>query len=143
MARTAAAQADVVFAVGLPGMKGLHSLVRVLNELRAFGVSPRSMVPVVNRAPKGPRARSELTAALAALTVPSLEAESLPSTVFLPERRVDDSLRDGTRLPDALTEPLVGAFTAVAVHGATAPAGEPQRVQPGSLGSWSDQAAFR
>ena len=143
MARTAAAQADVVFAVGLPGMKGLHSLVRVLNELRAFGVSPRIMVPVVNRAPKGPRARSELTAALAALTVPSLEAESLPSTVFLPERRVDDSLRDGTRLPDALTEPLVGAFTAVAVHGATAPAGEPQRVQPGSLGSWSDQAAFR
>ena len=33
MARTAVAQADVVFAVGLPELKGVHSLVRVIEEL--------------------------------------------------------------------------------------------------------------
>ena len=141
MARTAAAEADVVFVVGVPGMKGLHSLVRVLSDMRSFGVPPARTVPVLNRAPKGPRARAELTAALAALTAPVLEAESLPSAVFLPERRVDDSLRDGARLPDALTQPLAGAFSAVALQaeGPTT-AGEPERVRPGSLGSWTDQA---
>lgn len=54
MARTAASQADVVFAVGMAGMKGLHSLVRVLNDLRSFGVAPERVVPVVNRASKNP-----------------------------------------------------------------------------------------
>lgn len=140
MARTAAAQADVVLVVGVPGMKGLHSLVRVLNEVRSFGVPATRTVPVVNRAPKGPRARAELTAALAALTAPALEGESLPSPVFLPERRVDESLRDGARLPDALTQPLAGAFSAVALQGERTAAGEPERVRPGSLGSWADQA---
>ncbi len=140
MARTAAAQADVVFVVGVPGMKGLHSLVRVLNHVREFGVPAGRTVPVVNRAPKGPRARAELNAALAALAGPALGGESLPSAVFLPERRVDDALRDGTRLADALAEPLAGAFSAVALHGARTAVGEPERVQPGSLGSWADQA---
>ncbi len=136
MARTAASQADVVFAVGLPGMKGLHSLVRVLNDLRAFGVAAERMVAVVNRAPKSPRSRAEITAALAALTAPPEGRGSPPSPVFLPERRVDEALRLGARLPDAIAQPLAGAFAAVARHLPAVTADEPHRVQPGSLGYW-------
>jgi hypothetical protein len=138
MARTAASQADVVFAVGMPGMKGLHSLVRVLNDLRAFAVAPERVVPVVNRAPRNPRARAELTAALAALTAsattPPGARASAPSPVFLPERRVDEALRLGSRLPDALAQPLAGAFNAVVRRVPAVAAAGPTQVQPGSLG---------
>jgi len=138
MARTAASQADVVFAVGMPGMKGLHSLVRVLGDLRAFAVAPERVVPVVNRAPRNPRARAEITAALAALTAsattPPGGQASAPSPVFLPERRVDEALRLGSRLPDALAQPLAGAFTAVMRRAPAGAGSGPQRVQPGSLG---------
>ncbi len=138
MARTAASHAEVVFAVGVAGMKGLHSLVRVLNDLRGFGVVPERLVPVVNRAPRNPRARAEITAALAALTAsatsPPRAPRTTPSPVFLPERRVDEALRVGSRLPDALVQPLAGAFAAVAERMPTPTAGGPPRVQPGSLG---------
>ncbi len=135
MARTAASQADVVFAVGMHGMKGLHSLVRVVNDLRGFGVVPERLVPVVNRAPRNPRARAEITAALAALTASTTTTPApTPSPVFLPERRVDEALRLGSRLPDALAQPLAGAFDAVAGRSPTTRAGGPARVQPGSLG---------
>ncbi|MGI8685750.1 MAG: AAA family ATPase [Acidimicrobiales bacterium] len=138
MSRTAALRADVVFAVGLPGMKGLHSLVRVLNELRTVGVAPGRVVPVVNRAPKGGRARSEITSTLGALTLAGGAAFAPP--VFLPDRRVEEPLLDGIRLSSTLALPLRGAFTAVVDHVPDAPeasAGEAQLVRPGSLGSWS------
>ncbi|MDP8992986.1 MAG: hypothetical protein M3N31_08070 [Actinomycetota bacterium] len=148
MARTAASQADVVLAVGVPGMKGLYSLVRVLNELRSFGVPPERVLPVVNRAPKSPRSRAEITAAVAHLAGAGVaggdgDRPSLPSPVFLPERRVDEILRDGARLPGALTEPLAGAFAAVVnvADGIALPsAADPRRVQPGSLGWWAGDA---
>ena len=38
--RTTVAHADVVVAVGLPGVKGLHALVRVVDDLRGHGVDP-------------------------------------------------------------------------------------------------------
>lgn len=53
MSRTAALRADVVFAVGAPGMKGLYSLIRVLSELTTAGVAPDRIVLVINRAAKG------------------------------------------------------------------------------------------
>ena len=146
MARTAAAQADVVFAVGLPGMKGLHSLVRVINELQGCGVAPERIVPVLNRVPKSPRARAELAAAMAALSAASRVDASPSSPLFLPDRRVDESLRDGALLPEALSQPLVGAYAAVAEHPAPAKAGGPALVQPGTLGTWptggEQEAAF-
>lgn len=130
----------MVFAVGLPGMKGLHSLVRVLNELRAVGVPTDRVVPVVNRAPKGGRARSELTAALAELT--KAGGGSFCPPVFLPERRVEEPLLDGIRLSSTLSHPLRGAFMAIVDQvppGASA--GEPRLVRPGSLGTWSGDDA--
>jgi hypothetical protein len=142
MARTAAFRADAVFAVGLPGMKGLHSLVRVLDELRSFGVPPARIVPVVNRAPKSPAARAEVTTTLAALAAPG--GDAVPSPIFLPDKRVDDALRDGARLPTGLTGPLAGAFAAVVSRSQSLgdrPRAEGRPVKPGSLGSWDSDDA--
>ena len=114
MARTALAAADLVVVVGNPGLKGLHSLLRTTRTLLAHGVSSNDVVPVINRAPKGPRAWSELTAAFGALLDLGPD-QQLPSPVHLADRRhLDDALRDGTRLPDA--------WLGSAVHGGHEPA---------------------
>ena len=143
MARTAVAAADVVFAVGRPGVKGVHALVRVLADLAAAGVAPARLVPVVNEAPRQPRARAELAGALASLAVPAMGGAAVASPLFLPTRRVEEALRDAVGLPAPLPALLAGAYAAVldrvgpTVEVATGPAFE--RVEPGSLGSWADR----
>lgn len=143
LARTTARQADVVFVVGVPGMKGLHSLVRVLHDLRSFGVAPERLVPVVNRAPRSRRARAEIDRVLHTLLTPTNGRRALAGALFLPERRVDEALRDGTRLPHVLTAPLAGAYHAVREQagGTFAPVDEPQPVRPRSLAAWSSEDA--
>ncbi|HET9442112.1 MAG TPA: hypothetical protein VFO65_02245 [Acidimicrobiales bacterium] len=138
MTRTAAAQADVVLCVGLPGMKGIHALVRVVGDLLDHGVPAGRVVPVVNRAPKGARQRAEITVAVAQLLRGRGSGDGLATPVFLPERRVDEALRDMVRLPSALTAPLIGAFEAVTRRvGAGREAEELRPVVPGTLGHWS------
>ena len=138
MARTAAAQADVVFAVGHPGVKGLHSLVGIVEGLLAFGVPATLVVPIVNCAPRSPRVKSEIARALAALLS---VGQPVSAPIFLPERRIDDAFRDGAPLPSQIVRPVTGAWTAMlsrAQHGPRV-GGEPVPVTPGSLGTWSDQ----
>ena len=136
MARTATAQADVVFAVGLPTMKGLHSLVRVVHGIFDLGVEPERVVPVLNRSPRAPRARAQLAEAVAELLGPAV-ARGIPSPLCLPERRVEEALRDGVRLPSQLADPLAAAFLGVCgrVPQPTAPrTHEAVRIRPGELG---------
>lgn len=146
MARTAVSHAAAVLAVGLPSMKGLHALVRVIDALVGFGVPGERILPVLNRAPRPVRARASLTAALAELTAPVLPGDppGLPSPLFLPDRRLEDDLRDARRLPPAIAAPLAAAVTAVAerarVARRAAGAG-PELVKPGSLGRWTAEAA--
>ena len=138
MARTAVGGADVVFAVGRPGVKGTHALVRVVAELSAFGVAASRIVPVITAAPRHPRARAELCATLATLIAPVLTTEATSPPVFLPDRRVEDALRDAVALPAPLPALLVGAFDAVMDRvGARElqPGAEPVLVAPGSLGA--------
>ena len=141
MARTAAAQADVVFAVGLPQLKGVHSLVRVLHDLIAFGTDPARIVPVVNRAPRSARTRAGLAAVLADLTSP-FAGGRLMNPIHLPERsNVEADLHDGARLPSPLGEPLAGAFKALLDRPRLEPvAATPEPVRPGSLGQWTEEA---
>jgi hypothetical protein len=146
MARTAVGRAQVVLAVGLPSLKGLHALVRVIDGLVAYGVPADRIMPVLNRAPRSARVRAGLTSALADLSaplLPAVETGGLPSPVFLPERRIEETLRDGTRLPPALTAPLAGALRAVAERARPAdrPAAGPEPVRPGSLGRWTAEAS--
>ena len=131
MARTVLRVADAVVAVACPGMKGLHSLLRVLADLRGFGVPAERLVPVVNRAPRSRRARAEVASAFGSLLGPT----ALAAPLFLPERNVDDALRDGVRLPAAVVTPLVGAVHALG--GRVVLPREPERVAPGSTAAWS------
>ena len=140
MTRLAARDADVVFAVGVPGLKGVHSLVRLLEELREHGVEPRRVVPVVNRALRKPATRNALVGAVGELTSTRF---ALP--LLLPVRRVDDALRDGVALPAPLPQLLLDAFHKVVARagaGTPAPVATPERVQPGSLGVWSPEAVL-
>jgi hypothetical protein len=145
MARTALGRAQAVLAVGLPSLKGLHALVRVVDGLLAFGVPADRLLPVLNRAPRSARARAGLTAAFADLVaplVPAARGASLASPVFVPDRRIEEALRDGARLPSAVATPLAGALRAVAERARPAErAGGPEPVRPGSLGHWSVEAA--
>ena len=149
MARTTARRADVIFVVGLPTLKGMHGLVRVVAELLHAGVGAERIVPVVNRSPRSPRARASLAATLAELSGPG--AFGLPASasnsgarivapVHLPTSRVEPALVDGTRLPAGIGAPLASAFHAVVERlprPAVASADQAEPVLAGSLGRWS------
>lgn len=140
LARAFLLAADVVLAVGLPGLGGVHSQLRVLRDLRDLGVEPGRVVPLVNRAPRGPRARADLSRTLGLLADGVLDGADLASTpLFVPERRrLDELLRDGSGLPPAMNLPLAAAVRAVLDRMAERKpvAAGPVAVPPGSLGSW-------
>jgi hypothetical protein len=111
--------------------------VQVVSELLSFGVPGERVLPVINRAPRSNRARAQLTTAMAEL-MPEWAGSGMPSPLFVPERRIDDALRDGVRVPDSLAATVARAFTAVITRAdpdARRP-DEPQLVVPGALGSW-------
>jgi hypothetical protein len=147
LARTAVATASVVVVVGHAGPKGVHATVRLLGDVLEHGVAPGRIVTVVNRAPRNPRQRAELTRALAELGRALPGGSKLGSPVFVPERRrIDDLVRDGHRLPasccTAVTSAVGAALAADPVPGPVGPDAEPVAVTPGSLGSWSDVEEF-
>ncbi len=143
LARTALRDADVVLVVGLPGVAGAHAQLRVLRDLVEFGIAGARIVPIINRAPRGPRQRAELGATLAgpllAAACPGVALASTP--VFVPERRrLDDLVRDGAPLPAQIVRPVAGAVRALLDRTSELPpppAPVPVAVVPGSLGSWS------
>ena len=137
MARTAVRAADVVFVVGTAGMKGAYAMLRVLADLAEFEVPVERLVPVVNQAPRLPRARAEIARTLSELG--NTFTDGLPGPLFLPRRQVDPVLRDGVRLPRPLTEPLVRAYQAVFDRVGPRLTEAPPRVAvvPGTIGSWS------
>jgi MinD-like ATPase involved in chromosome partitioning or flagellar assembly len=145
MARTTLRHADVVVVVGSPGMKGLHSLLRVTRDLIGHGIGPDRLVPIVNRAPRSPRARAEITAAFGQLL--ASDRLGVPSPAFVPERRrLDDLLRDGARLPDALaidaSRPVRGMLDRAPTIGQPVEDGRtPVAIAPGSLGSWTEHGS--
>ncbi len=146
IARTTVLAADLVVVVGLPGMKGLHSMLRTTRDLLTHGVAGGQVLPLVNRSPKGPRARAELTAAFGELLDGGPPGHGVPSPIHLSERRhLDDVLRDRARLPDAWLAPVAATVSALLDRdrpAADAPPHDPEllRVKPGSLGAWTEQA---
>jgi hypothetical protein len=148
LARTAAETADLVLVVGQAGLCGLHAHLRVLRDLMGLGVDPGKLVPIVNRAPRSPRARAEISRALAGLLEASMPGVRLAANaVFVPERRrLDGAVRDGVAPPAAVVGPIaqaVRALVEVVPSSAGAGAGPvaaasdgPVAVVPGSLGAW-------
>jgi hypothetical protein len=139
LALATATSADLVVAVGLPGLKGVHSLAWLLRSLAGAGVEAGRIVPVVNRARRDPRRRAEMAAALAGLA-PATTAVASP--LWLRERKVEDAVRDGVALPAAIVEPLTSAVAARLERHADAvpPQAAPARIAPGSLGTWAQDA---
>lgn len=115
LSRATAVRATVAVVVGAPGVKGVHSLVRVLLDLLALGVPAERLLPVVMAAPRSPRARADITASIATLARASVStvADQLSPPVHLPTRRVDSALRDGVPLPSPLPGLLTAAVDAV------------------------------
>lgn len=140
LARSVVRSATVTVAVGSPGMKGVHSLARLLRELVRAGAPPERLVAVFNRSPRHPSARAESARALSSLLQSSGLELGLPAPVHVPERKLEEALRDVDPLPAALVEPLAGAVQSLAERLADRPAPAPgtQRVVPGSLGSWAE-----
>lgn len=140
LARAAVLGATVAVAVGNPGMKGVHSLSRLVRDLVRAGVHPDRIVAVMNRSPRHPRARAESGRALASLLSASGLTLALAGPVHLPERKIEDVLRDAEPLPAALVDPVTRAVQMVAdrVADAAPPSLGPERITPGSLSSWSD-----
>lgn len=129
-------RADAVVVVGEASTKGLYSLARLLGDLLAFGVPPQRVVSVCNRAPRSARQRAELTRALAGLLDGQLGGRELASPLHLPERKVEQAVRDGVALPDPLPRDLTAAVAAMLARPRSAEAMEavPVPVAPGSLG---------
>lgn len=142
MARTALLRADVVFVVTRPGPKGVHAAVRLIADLAGIGVPGDRIVPVVNMAPRHPRARAELTAALADLLAPVIGSRGPASPVFLPAKKVDEALRDAVPLPAPLPALLANAFAAMTARvgpRVMPPPRDAELVAPGSLGASLDR----
>jgi hypothetical protein len=147
LARTAVGLADVVVVVGNPGVKGTHSLLRVIRDCMATGVEPERILPVVNRAPRRRGERVETARTVHQLLVACDPGAAVLSPVFLAERRhIDAALRDGVALPDAIVRPITDAVRArldATTHRAPARPlpSAPVPVAVGSLGDWSEEDA--
>lgn len=139
VARTVTRQATVTIVVGSPGLKGVHSLAGTIRDLSRSGVAPERILAVINRSPRHPRARAECSRALNSLLEAAGIGSALASPVHLPERRVDEALRDGSPLPQPVVAPLTRAVQIVAERVSDLPPAldGPTRIAAGSLGSWS------
>jgi hypothetical protein len=144
LARATALRATVVLAVGAPGLKGMHSLGCLIRSLAGIGVAPGRIVAVVNRAPRSPRARADSARALAAVLSGSDVELALSGPVHVPERKIEETLRDGTPLPGPIVDPVLRAAGLVAnrLSDSAPPAAHPTRIAPGSLGKWAEDAGM-
>lgn len=95
-----ARRADLVVVVGLPGVKGLHSVWQSVTTLLGVGVDSQRIVIVINRSPKNALARRGI-----ASTLRSFIAASSPlcDIACIGEYNIEPSLLDGTELPNKLT----------------------------------------
>ena len=140
MARSAARQATVVVAVGAPGVKGVHSLAGLVRQMAAAGVAAERIVPVLNRSPRHPRTRAESARALTFLLQAGGLSTALAAPVHLPERKLEDAIRDGHPLPAALVDPVTRAVSVVAdrLADVAPPETGPERIVAGTLTTWAD-----
>ena len=144
MARTALGRADVAVVVAHPTLTGLHGLVHDLLSLQAFGVPGARVLVAVNRAPRSPRARAELTRTIADLVGPGDCSPAYAGVVFVGDRRQLDLVHhDQARFPASVADPVGRAVDVLLQrnpprdHGDRSE-GVPIPVRPGSLGSWDE-----
>lgn len=135
MSRVALSEANAVLAVAHPSMKGLHAVNRVLIDLGDLGVDASRLVCVFNHAPKSAKVRAGYVAALAELIDWRGGQHPSLSPLHLPSREIDEALRAGDPLPNALSASVSAAIAALVNKPSqvAAPAGTFARILPGSL----------
>lgn len=144
LARATLDDADLVVAVATPSTTGLHGLVALLEDLRSHGVPGERTLVVINRGPRSPRARAELTRVLANLSGASDRPDPYVGPVYVTDRRgVDEIHRDLGRFPSAMVDPPTQAslhlLDELGPRDLTSVADlEPVAIVPGSLGHWYD-----
>ena len=146
LARAAAQRSDLVVAVGRPDPGGIRRLVFTIRALTEAGLQPARILPCINRAARHPRARAEITRALAVLMAGDDERrERRWSPIFVPDRKALDRIaRDAVRLPDGVVSTLTASVSA-ALRRSKAP--QPERAKrmgpgaepivPGTIGTWT------
>lgn len=118
LAHSAIDAADLVVAVANPTLKGVRDVVGLIDDLGRLGVASQRIQVLVNRAPRSPRVRAEVTRAISDLSQSTPER----SPIFLPERRGMELLhRCADRLPSQMTMPLASAIAAIVSPVAVAP----------------------
>jgi hypothetical protein len=139
LARSAIGTAEAVVVVGRADVVGIHRLSSTLRDLRRFGVPADRLLPLVNRAPRSPATRADITSAVARLAFDDAES-AIPPLYVAERRRLDDLVRVGAPWPAGPSRDIASAVRAItARHGPVAPdAGVPERVAPGSLGTFAD-----
>lgn len=142
LARSTVDRATAIVTVGAGTTKAVHALSRMIADIVEHGIEPERVIPVVNRAPRHPSARAEITRAIADLLRPALGRKvDLHPVVFIPDRRsVEGSVRDATALPNAVVAPLIGLLTQRLLRPSRRP-NETLPVVPGTLGSWATEEA--
>ncbi len=137
--------ADVVLVVGRIGLKGLHALVALLDDVVRAGVPVERVVPVLNACPRSPAVRAESVRALARLAnVSDADGAALGPPLHLRRiRQLEDTHRGGAPMPSALCHPLGRAVARVlstqGQRGSDQPA-EP--IRRGDLGLGADAWAI-
>ncbi|MEZ5266417.1 MAG: hypothetical protein R2755_32540 [Acidimicrobiales bacterium] len=109
LTRAALQRADAVVVVGTATLTGVHRLVRLVGELRRFGVPAERLLVVVNQAPRQARARAELATAIGALT--ALAGPS-PYQVVPPDAATGPPRPGPGTAPRAPWTPAAGAVAA-------------------------------
>lgn len=150
MARVTTTDANLVVVVGQPGLKGLHGLLRTTRDLLAYGIDGHRLLPVVNRSPRSPRARAEITAAFGKLLGSQADL-GVPSPIHLREQRHLDGLllyAAANRLPEGWVNPVARSVSALLDQTdddqpMPPSTDHPPPVRPGSLGSWTEEDSDR
>ena len=149
LSRMATRQGDLVLVIGRDGAWGIHHLIRTILSLTDIGIESSRIIPVINHAPRNPRAKAEITSAVNELLSARMStADSVAPVVFIPYKKtLEATLSTGEPLPSAITSPLASSVRALLnivepqeelVLPEDIDELEPVAVTPGSLGSWSD-----
>jgi hypothetical protein len=130
--------ADAVLVVGTAGLKGVHALMTLLDDVVRHGVPPERVLPVISGCPRSPVTRAEIVRTVAQLGVGAAQGDGTlnPPLHLRRVRHLEDVHRDGGTLPAALCQPLGRAVTRlIDACGPRVGAAGPDQVRPGELGT--------
>lgn len=136
LARAAVSSATVVVVVAIAGLKGTHSLVRVLGDVWSHGAEPARTVIMVNRTNDQSSGETIVTALGRLLS--DTDLRGMPKPVLVGEHSaVEQDFVTGTPLPAGVVEPVTAAVVAALDSSRLRqPVSVPERVAPGSLATW-------